>query len=100
MTAGLGDPIGLKLTGAQHEACINALAGAFPTYAGLREMVKYRLEIDLARIAPEHSSMDEVAVRLIRDRLSKGGFLQLITAARIERPANEPLAAFAASIGL
>jgi len=98
--AELVDPIGLKLTGAQHEACINALAGAFPTYAGLREMVKYRLEIDLARIAPEHSSMDEVAVRLIRDRLSKGGFLQLITAARIERPANEPLAAFAASIGL
>ena len=100
MPAELVDPIGLKLTGAQHEACINALAGAFPTYAGLREMVKYRLEIDLARIAPEHSSMDEVAVRLIRDRLSKGGFLQLITAARIERPANEPLAAFAASIGL
>jgi hypothetical protein len=100
VTAGLVDPIGLKLTGVQHEACINALAGAFPTYAGLREMVRYRLEIDLARIAPERSSMDEVVVRLIRDRLSKGGFLQLISAARTERPGNEPLALFAASVGL
>ena len=100
MTAGLVDPIGLKLTGAQHEACIDALAGAFPTYAALREMVRYRLEIDLGRIAPERSSMDEVVVRLIRDRLSKGGFLQLIASARTERPANEPLALFAASVGL
>ena len=100
MTAGLVDPIGLKLTGAQHEACINALAAAFPTYAALREMVRYRLEFDLARIAPEHSSMDEVVVRLIRDRLSKGGFLQLIAAARTERPGNERLASFAASVGL
>ena len=94
------DPIGLKLTGAQHEACINALAGAFPTYAALREMVRYRLDFDLARIAPERSSMDEVVVRLIRDRLSKGGFLQLIASAQAERPGNEPLAAFAASVGL
>jgi len=98
--AGLADPIGLKLTGAQHEECINALAGAFPSYAALREMARYRLELDLARIAPERASMDEVVVRLIRDRLSKGGFLQLIAAARTERPGNKPLASFAASVGL
>ena len=94
------DPIGLKLTGVQHEECINALAGAFPTYAALREMVRYRLEIDLGRIAPERSSMDEVVVHLIRDRLSKGGFLHLIASARSERPGNEALASFAASVGL
>ena len=96
----LVDPIGLTLTGAQHEACISALAGAYPTYSALREMVRYRLELDLARIAPARGSMDEVVVHLIRDRLSKGGFLQLIAAAQTERPANEPLAAFAASVGL
>ncbi len=94
MTTLLIDPLDLNVTGADYEQLIAALIDAYPGYAELRAMVKFRLDLNLATIAGENTPIDQVAFDLIEDQRSKGYFLRLLAAARASRPANPKLAAF------
>ena len=96
----LVDPQGFKLPGEQWEACIDALADAFPKYAELREMLKFRLDLDLERIAPENARLDQILFDVVKRQKAHGHFLRLIEAARSSRPDNPKLAFFAEGLSL
>ena len=92
MPLSLVDPATLTVSGAQYEGLVNALVDAYPDYADLRAMAKFRLDLNLATIAGSNAPLDEVAFLLVQDQKARGHFLRLVEAARSSRPGNAALA--------
>jgi hypothetical protein len=99
-TAGMVDPLSLSVTGDQYGEFAEALIDAFPSYAELERMVRFRLDLQLSRIAGENTGLETVAYKLIERQKANGHFLRLLDAARKSRPGNPKLAFFAEQFAL
>jgi hypothetical protein len=86
--------MGYGLDGAQTKQLLEALLDAFPTQAGLAQMVKYGLNKPLAAIAGG-ANLTDVAFNLIQWAEARGMLDSLVVAARNENPGNLLLRDFA-----
>jgi hypothetical protein len=100
VTEPLIDPLTLHVSGKHYEQFADALTDAFPAYPALQQMVRFRLNQNLANYGGPESGLGTVAFNLIEDAKANGHFLRLIAAARESRPGNPKLAFFAQQFSL
>src|SRR5437879_3268435 len=84
----------MRLSGKQYQQLTEALLDAFPTQAGLRQMVRFRLDKNLDRIAIGNS-LQNIVFDLIAASEAEGWTMKLIAAARESNPGNPTLFAVA-----
>jgi hypothetical protein len=96
----IADPPTLKVSGPQYEQLVGALVDAYPDYADLRAMARFRLDVNLATVAGANASLDEVVFLLVQHQKARGHFLRLLEAARASRPGNAALALVAEQFDL
>ncbi|MDJ0734757.1 MAG: effector-associated domain EAD1-containing protein [Nostocaceae cyanobacterium] len=89
----------MTLTGEQYQQLTNILMQAFPTPAKLTQMVRFRLDKNLAAIALGED-LQEIVFKLIGAAETERWTPQLISAARDSNPGNPDLLAFAQQFGL
>jgi Effector-associated domain 1/Trypsin-like peptidase domain len=89
----------MRLSGKQYQQLTEALLDAFPTQAGLRQMVRFRLDKNLDRIAIG-SSLQNIVFDLIAASEAEGWTMKLIAAARESNSGNSTLFAVAQQLEL
>lgn len=89
----------LTLPGDQMQRFADALLDAFPTRPDLEELLRYRLNIYLDRIAGM-GKLSYVVFEVLRDAVAKGYAEQLFVAARAHNPKSPALVRFAERIAL
>ncbi|MGH2614249.1 MAG: effector-associated domain EAD1-containing protein [Thermomicrobiales bacterium] len=88
----------MRLTGQQFQQFTQALLDAF-TYQRLTELVRFRLDDNLARMAMG-DDLQEIVFKLIRTAEAEGWTDRLLLAARESNPGNPQLLAFSQQFGL
>lgn len=88
-----------ELTGKQKETLYNALFGAFPKRGLLAQMVTFKMDESLEKVAGAESYSD-VILNLIEWAESQGLLEKLIVSARAQNPGNRSLQAFAVEVGI
>ena len=83
----------IELSGYQREKLSEALRGAFPTPAKIKEFLSYKFNKNLYDITIAES-LQELALDLIREAESKGWVKTLIIGARQSNPGNQKLINF------
>ena len=83
----------MELTGQQWQQLTDALVEAFPSYARMSQMVRFRLARNLATISGD-PSLTTVAFELIGTSQAEGWTPRLLLAARESNPGNPRLLAF------
>lgn len=88
-----------KLSGPEYESLVNALVAAFHTPEALTEMVRFKLNRNLAEIATG-AGLRSVVFNLIAAAESQGWTRDLVVGALDANPGSPSLAAFASAHGV
>jgi hypothetical protein len=89
----------MKLNGQQKQALYNALLSAFPTRGSLSQMMIFKMDENLEKVAGGETYSD-VVLNLIQWADSQGRLEELIIGARAQNSGNRDLLACALEIGL
>lgn len=89
----------IRLNGSQFRELRDALVSGYPSYQALENMLRFQLDMSLARITIG-PSMDAVVFAVISDAQARGWTTRLIEAARADNPKNDRIQAFALQCGL
>jgi hypothetical protein len=88
-----------RLDGAESQSLLRALVSAFPSLEALRALVRFKLDKNLAEIAP-NGALDDVVFALIEQALARGWTQRLVVGALEMNPGNPELLAFAGGHGV
>jgi len=87
----------MELAGSQRRQLIDALVSAFPTPGALKQMLSFRLNLDLETIA-SGSNYTEVMFSLVRWAESRNRLDELVREALAENPGNRDLQDFVGTL--